>query len=78
MKVIIARKKLDAELEAFERGIPPRGRDTVLIATDAASSAHAGRGLMLHPDDVIELPDAKLGRYYDEIMRALRPCMVIE
>lgn len=75
VKVILAETIREAELEALERGIPPRGRDTVLVATGKHGTA--GRGLMLARGDVIECSSAKRGRYYAEIMRSLEPAFVL-
>lgn len=77
MIVILAETEHEAELEALERGFPPRGRDVMLLATKSPGAARKVRGLMLERRDVIEADSALRGKFYGEIRRALEPAFVL-
>lgn len=73
MKVILAQHERDAELLAYDEGLPPRSRDVILISTDKQSGLSRLRGLMLKRDDVLEHPSAIRGRFYADYRRQLEP-----
>lgn len=77
MKVILAHSIREAELEAYDRGIPPKSSNTVLVATDSHTGPGKCRGLMLAREDVIEVAGATTGRYYIECRRTLEPAFVL-
>lgn len=70
MTVILAPTMRDAEIYAYEHGIPPKSRDTVLVPTNSHSSLNRLRGISVHREDVYVAGDV-LGRYHDEAMRML-------
>lgn len=74
MKVILAGTMREAELLAYLKGIPPKGRDTILVATDKPSSPNTVRNVICFREDVIfDERVARKGRFHDEVMRTLEP-----
>lgn len=72
MIVVLAPTLRECELVAYERGIPPKGRDTLLVPTDNGTAPNRCRGVApLSRDDVIE--GGSRGRHHDEVMRTLEP-----
>lgn len=72
MIVVLAPTLRECELVAYESGIPPKGRDTLLVPTDNGTAANRCRGLALSRGDVLE-GGSHRGRYHDEVMRTLEP-----
>jgi hypothetical protein len=76
VKLILAPTEREAETIAYERGIPPRASDTVLIGTDKPSSPRkVPPGMLLKRADVI-IADGRRGRFHDEVMRTIEPGIV--
>lgn len=73
MKLILAPTEREAETIAYERNIPPRATDTVLIGTDKPSATRkVPSGILLKRADVI-VADGRRGRFHDEVMRTIEP-----
>lgn len=73
MKLILAPTEREAETLAYERGIPPRASDVVLLGTDKPSAARkVPSGVLLKRADVI-VAEGRRGRFHDEVMRTIEP-----
>lgn len=75
-KVVVAASIPAADHFARALGLPPRGRDVVLVSTGSAHGADKIRGLTVLEDHVIEHVGASTGLYYDSYRRAIAVAIV--
>lgn len=71
MIVVLAKFVREAELYCYENGIPPKSTNTVIVATSVESHLRRVQGLSLSRGDVVELPSAPTGRFYEHFRRHL-------
>lgn len=71
MIVVLAEFVREAELHCYENNVPPKSSGTVIVATSVESHLKRVQGLSISRSDVVELPSAPRGRFYDQVLRHL-------